>query len=187
MGRRYSRLKYGLKLIRNLSDVDTPTDAPAGSALAEYQKFVKGDKTITIDRATDSLPGKILKVAINPFGVPLAPENQVTVSFSDRVNTDSPIAAVKAACNHSEAGADDEVVRNFVPAKAIVSIPATATTTETSGVTGLRYKTKKAKSYTYPYGQATGKLHESVVRADITAAITAGSDTATVTFNSEEL
>ena len=188
MGKRFSRLEAALKYIRTGQGV-TAVDAPAGSALREYQDWKAGRRVINYTRDPNSNPDKILQVSINPFGYAVDAANLAICPFSQRARNSSVGTALIGAANvtiGTPAGAQD--LKGFIPAKATIfaGTGSTGGTEEPSEITGLRYKKKPGASYTVPYGAAPGKIQESEVRKDIRTAI-AGVANATVSFKSERL
>ena len=76
---------------------------------------------------------------------------------------------------------------SFVPAKARIAT-IVAGTTETSKITGRKYKTKTGTSYTVPMGQTSGTLrYQQTLKAILTDGVFSGSSaTHTVSFDPEE-
>ena len=77
-------------------------------------------------------------------------------------------------------------MRGFFPAQAIVSVFSGTETEKTSQITGQKYKSKNAKSYTFPYGASVTEKAEGNVRKDISAAV-AVLNNASVSFSSEKI
>lgn len=187
MARRFSRLDYALALLRNPTATSTPApEPPAGSALHNYYEYATRAKKITINRSSDSLPETYVDVTLQPFGLPVNVANEYKVDISQRV-ADNLANVGNAALYHHKAVTETHKYRlGFIPAKAIVNNVGTTTTTPTSQITGLRYKTKGGKSYTIPFGAATAtEAFEVVVQSAIAAGIAALADKHTVSFTPE--
>ncbi len=185
--RRFKRYKFALQSLIN-PDTGASSNPAAGTALANYQEYASGAKKITYTRAETSKPGEIVRIAINPFALPLNTANLVKVPYSKRTQDATTVNTVETACNHSSADGVLLELNRFVPAKAIVSVPSGATAPSTnpkSQITGVPYVPSLTNSYTFPYGQKTGELTESEVRGSILTAVDAIAG-ATVSFNSEE-
>ncbi len=187
MPRRYKNYRFALKTLVNPETGIASTPA-TGTALANFQEYISGQKKVSYERADGSKPGQLIKVAINPFALPLAATSLVKIPFSKRTNDNTNITTVKTACNHNDASSVLLTLNGFIPAKAVVFVAGgTAPATDPkSQITGVAYKPKAGNSYSLPYGQKTGKLTESEVRADILAAVEGLSSDATVSFDSEE-
>lgn len=187
MGKRFKNYRFALKTLIN-PDTGTGSNPPSGTALANFQQYISGQKQISYTRDEASKPGEIVRVAINPFALPLNATNLVLVPFSKRVQDATDVNSVETACNHSSATGVINELNGFIPAKAVVFVSGgTAPSTDPkSQITGVPYKARSGSSYTLPYGQATGELTESEVRANILAAVEALPASATVSFNSEE-
>jgi hypothetical protein len=191
--KRFSRLDHALKLLRRPVDINDPTAtapaAPAGSALAEYEKFVGRKKFINLTRTTDSLPGSLIEVTIMPFGFADAPASRTQVSYSRRSSLLVATYGGVATFNH-EATNDGIRRAGFVPAKATIFDPAgTTTTPKTSQITAIPYKKRTGKSYTIPFGRGAGadEATEFACRATVATAIQGARPNASVSFKSEEL
>lgn len=189
MGKRFRFYDRALDLIRTGTGNSATSTPPAGSPLEQYQKYKRGDFKPSYPRAATSLPKSIKTAIILPFGEPTTGGVKVKVAFSERTKT-GPLSSVIPACNHiNPTPPDDGVdVDNFIPAKAIITIPGSGgTTNPQSKITGVPYKKIAKQSYTFPDGKSSTAEFEKGVRANIlTAAVQANPD-ASVTFNSEEL
>lgn len=189
MTKRFSRLKYALRAIQDPTSDGTANQPPNGSILENYTEFASGSRQVSYPRDANSLPGEFTPIGVNPFGLPDNASNIVRTGISDRVLTANAISTVRTAAN-IETDAELAVLelRGFVPAKAVVFIADATQPTqpETSQITGLKYKKRAGVSYTIPYGQNTGAVHESVVRGNIIAAVES-IDRASVSFKSEKL
>lgn len=170
--KRFKVLNSALDYLRTTDEGLNP-DAPAGTPLRLYQDWKKGARNISYTRAATSRPDELLTVAVNPFGLLLETVNLYKVPLSkrtkERVPGTNPLVAAGIV---EEVPAGAKKVRDFVPAKATVSVPSgsTSTTPETSKLTGVKYQPSNKISYTFPYGKKTGELLESSVRANITGA-----------------
>ena len=187
MGKRFSRYDFALEVIRTNNDPDTATIAPANTPLEQYQKYAKGDFVPTYVRAEDSLPGKIEVARIIPFGVATTGSSNYIVPFSQRAKNGA-LEGVTTACNHAKDPAPTDVeAENFIPAKAVISVPGTGEAKDAeSQITGRTYKKKPKKTFTYPYGKSSANEFERNVRVAILAATKTANENARVTFSSEQ-
>lgn len=185
MGKRFKNYRFALKTLINPEN-GTASTAPANTALANFQEYASGAKKVTYTRDADSKPGELVKVAINPFALPLNASSLVKTFFSKRVQDTTTLNTVTTACNHSSADSVINELNGFIPAKAVVFVPGgdPPTVDPKSQITGVSYKVVPGASYTFPYGQATGELTESEVRANILTAVNTIAR-ATVSFESE--
>ena len=188
MNKRFKILDGALDYLRTTDEGDNP-DAPAGTPLKLYQDWKKGSRNVTYTRAGNSLPGELVTVVINPFGLELDGTNLYKVPLSKRTQENLPGAAPLTAANiATDVPSTAKQIRNFLPAKATVSVPSGSTTTTpvSSKLTGIPYKPSNRVSYTFPYGKKTGVLLEASVRADITNAFNGLTDVQ-ISFESEKL
>lgn len=191
--KRFSRLDMALQYLRRPTDVGDPTAvapaAPTGSALAEYEKFTAKKKHINITRSSDSLQKSIIEIGVQPFGLINNAANQTIVGMSQRAQPFINTFGITAALNHQPVAASFKRV-GFIPARAIIrDVAATATAApKTSQITGIPYKTKGGKSYTFPFGQGAGdQATEFGARAAIVAALQGSRPAASVSFKGEDM
>lgn len=194
MGKRFSRYEFALDTLRTLTNgEDSNTqgvsglNVPENTALGNYQKYAKRDFRPSYNRDDNSLPEQILTARIIPFGIPTTNAPKYLVSFSKRAQ-DNAGNGVVAACNHNAVEANENIIeaQDFIPAKAIITLPGEgAETTPTSQITGRKYKKKPKRSYTYPYGKSATNEFERAVRTSITQTALAANNAAKITFNSE--
>ena len=191
MPKRFNNLDAGLKLLRNptaLPGDETP-DAPAGSALREYQKYVQQKVAVTYTRAASSKPGSLIIIAIKPFALPSTDTTTVRTDLSERAQGSFATFGLSAA----ELGIDttlndnDKTLAGFRPAKAICrNITGTTTTTQTSKITKRPYKTKANASFTFPFGRTTAAPTFGQAKADILASVASSGGNKSVTFLPEK-
>lgn len=188
MARRFKNYKFALETLRN-PDTNAPSPPPAGTALENYKKYRGGETILDYTRENTSKPQELLVVAINPFGLTLNTTSLVRVKFSKRVNDNTTLNTIKTVCNQQSADTVVTDLKGFIPAKAVVFVEGGTppTTPPKSQITGVSYNPIPGNSYTFPYGQATGKIVESEVRADILTAVDALTAESTVSFSSEKL
>lgn len=191
--KRFSRLEHALKLLRRPTDIGDPTAtapaAPAGSALEEYEKFTSRKKFINITRTADSLPKSLIEVALQPFGFPNTAANKTLISYSQRASTALATYGGAATFNHAASVDNSQKRYGFKPAQAVVFDPGgTVTTTpKTSKITGIPYKARGGKSYTFPFGVGTGddEATEFACRNTIVTIIAGVKANASVSFKAE--
>lgn len=187
MAQRFKSYKRALHLIKDpnaSADADLVIDR--NSPL--YLYHTKDTRNITYTRQADSKPKAILEVSVKPFGAAPDTTALAIVSFSKRVDDEESLNAVKTACNHVAVDYSAHSTRSgFKPAKAIVFVPGTQSTTKVaSKITGVYYDPREGKSFTLPYGQKTGAIYEAAVRAEIQTAIDGlSNDDVTLSFKSE--
>ena len=188
MNKRFKILKGGLKYLRTESD-DANPDAPAGTPLREFQDYIRGAKNVTYTRANDSLPEELLEIAINPFYFAVNANSLTKVPISKRTKDFTGISALRNA-----AGITDPVpetatsLENFFPAQCTASIRDASKDDNNarSELTGVKYKKKGYRNYTFPYGATTENDREGEARAAIIAA--AGADSGLqLQFTSEKI
>lgn len=188
MGKRFKNLNAALNYLRTPGTEDNP-DAPANTPLKQYQDWRKGARNVTYTRDAASLPGELLPVALQPFGLALEDATLTRVPISKRAKEQVPGTGTLTAANISEDGATTAVTRiGFKPAQAVITVANGGATPQPipSKITGVPYTPSNAKSYTLPYGKKTGVLLEVDVRAAILVAL-AGVAGVSVTFDSEKL
>lgn len=191
--KRFSRLDHALKLLRNPANVNDPNavtpDPPANSALAKYANFAAGKVHINIVRDAGSLPGELIQFGIQPFGYASIDANKTMVVGSKRANQGISTYFDLGILNHL-VGGGGQIRVGFQPARAIVlDVTSQSTTSETSKITGIKYKKKAAKSLTYPFGAGTGtdEKFEMDVRAKLVASLNSKQPDASITFKPEGL
>lgn len=176
MARRFSRLKYAVKLLEG-------TTPPAGSALANFLLFQAGNPEYTPKPAAGAVEprgGSIVR-GVSPFGKPIgtANANSEKVSISGRAFNQVTAVGLDA----TGTGANNlnllETFNNsgsFEAAKIIVFIGASGPGELTrSTILRTQYKKRAGNSYTYPFG-ATGTApndHEQTKATALAAAIAA--------------
>ncbi len=188
MARRFKNYKFALETLRN-PDTNVASPPPTGTALDNYKKYRGGEITLDYTRENTSKPQELLVVAINPFGLTLATTSLVRVKFSKRVDDNTTLNSIKTVCNQQSADTVLTDLSGFIPAKAVVFVEGgtSPTTPPKSQITGVPYNPVPGNSYTFPYGQDTGKTVESQVRADILTAVDGLTAQSTVSFSSEKL
>lgn len=191
--KRFSRLNQALQYLRRPADVGDPTAtapaAPVGSALAEYEKFTARKKFINITRTADSLQKSLIEVGVQPFGLAAVAANQTITQMSQRVQPFMTTFGLTAALNHQPVATSTRR-GGFIPAKAVIKdVGATAAATpKTSQITGIPYKTRGGKSYTFPFGAGAGdEATEFGARAAIAAALQGTRPAASVSFKGEDM
>ena len=186
MAKRFSRLKYGLDMLRTPNSNNPAPDAPTGTIAKRFQDYVSKKIRPTYVRSEASKPDAILKVSVLPFYFNGVAGKETIVAQSKRADDASTLAGVQTACNQLAANFETHVVlRGFKPAQAIVFDYGTTSTSTTSQITGVRYDKRSGQSYTFPYGASATEKAESEVRKDILAAVTQ-IGTASVSFKSEK-
>ena len=187
MTKRFSRLKYGLAMLRTPNGTGAIPDAPANTIAKEFQEFQAGKKKLTYPRGEDSKPGNLQKVSILPFYFAGEAGKETIVTQSLRADEAADLNAVQTACNQVAADLDTHIkLFDFIPAKAVVFDYTGATAKETSQITGVPYDKRVGKSYTFPYGASATEQAERNVRQDILSAVQALT-TASVSFTSEKI
>lgn len=191
MPQRFNNLNAALKLLRNptASPDDEAPDAPAGSALREYQKYKQQKVAITYTRAASSKPGSLIVVVVKPFALPNADATTVRTDLSQRAQGSFATFGLSA----SELGIDatlndtDKTLDGFRPAKAVCrNITGTTTTTSTSKITKRPYKTKANVSFTFPFGRTTAAPTFGQAKAAILASVAGSGGNKSVTFSPEK-
>ncbi|WP_319422745.1 hypothetical protein [Pleurocapsa sp. FMAR1] len=186
MAKRFSRLKYGLEMLRAPNSTAPTPDAPTGTVAKKFQDFVGKKTRLVYPRAADSKPGEINKVSVLPFYFNGAAGKETIVAQSKRADEAAPLAGVQTQCNQITVDFENHVkLAGFIPAKVTVFDYGTASTSTLSQITGERYDKKNGKSYTFPYGASATEKAEAEVRKGISAAVvTLG--TASVSFSREK-
>lgn len=184
--KRFSKLKYGLTMLRSPNSTGDTPDAPAGTVAKNFQDFAAGKKKLSYPRDEASKPGELLKISVLPFYFGGAAGKETIVTQSRRGDEQGSMNGVQSACNQIAADPETHsVLRGFVPAKAVVFDFGTATTSTTSQITGIRYDKRNGNSFTFAYGASATENAEGNVRADILTAVDA-IGTASVSFTSEK-
>lgn len=182
MAKRFNNLKAALKSLQSPTGT-SDNEPPANSILKNYKDFRDGKSDVSYPREDSSKPGSLVNKQIDPFGYTLGDQPTI-VSVSDRALT-SIGSAILTAANQSDV-TDGAKVIGFVPAKATIFKKETnqVDTEVTSQITGVKYNPVEGNSFTIPFGQKTGSITQSAVRADI---ISAKTGTDKVSFTSERL
>lgn len=191
--RRFSRLDHALKLLRNPANVDNPNavtpDPPANSALAKYAQFASGKVNINITRDAASLPGQLVNLSIQPFGLAATDPNKTLTVISKRAKQSVATYFNADFLNHLVGGSPNPRP-GFQPARAVVfDVTSQSATTETSKITGIKYKKKAGKSLTYPFGAGPGadEKFELDVRAKLIISLNDKQPDASITFKPETI
>jgi len=176
MARRFSRLKYAVKLLEG-------TTPPAGSALANFLLFQAGNPEYTPKPAAGAVEprgGSIIR-GVSPFGKPIgtANANSEKVSISGRAFNQVTAVGLDASGTGSNNLNLLETFNNsgsFEAAKITVFMGASGSGELTrSTILRTQYKKRAGNSYTYPFG-ATGTApndHEQTKATALAAAIAA--------------
>ncbi|MGL5880546.1 MAG: hypothetical protein ACRC2V_22615 [Xenococcaceae cyanobacterium] len=180
--KRFSRYKFAKKVSKG--------QAADGSPLARYMDYASGKVVVEYDRNEASKPGGYVEVKICPFGTEDGEIYQVSMSKRSFDNLGNLIGN-KEAFNH-QTTADTDVVNinsSLSPAKAIVNLSGTGTTSEPSKITGVKYyKETGSASYTVPFGgnkaAGTGRVFLNVAK-EIKASVRTKSTESTVSFQPE--
>lgn len=178
MGKKYKILDGALDYLRTTAEGDNP-EAPVGTPLRQYQDWKKGTRNITYTRSADSLPENLIDVAVNPFYYDVSAASLTKTVMSQRTKGFSGINALRTAANITDpVPATATSLRGFFPAQCTVSVPDSTKddNNATSQLTGLKYKKKGKRSYTFPYGAKADADRESEVRGNIAAAVVADSN-----------
>lgn len=191
MAKRFKNLEAALTYLRPTSgsaDGVAP-DAPAGTALAQYQLFAANKIDIDYPRSSASLPGEINVITIKPFALPAADTTTLKTSLSNRAQGQFATFGLTDA----ELGIDltlnatDKDVTGFIPAKAICrNVTGTTTSTKDSKITGLPYKTKANASYTFPIGRTTTNATWGLQKEFIISQVALATGNKSVTFKPEK-
>lgn len=176
MARRFSRLKYAVKLLEG-------TTPPAGSALANFLLFQAGNPEYTPKPAAGAVEprgGSIIR-GVSPFGKPIgtANANSEKVSLSGRAFnqvTAVGLDATGTGTNNLNLLETFNNSGNFEAAKITVFLGASGAGELTrSTILRTQYRKRDGNSYTYPFG-ATGTApndHEQTKATALAAAIAA--------------
>lgn len=162
MAKRFNNLKSALKLLRPLTGDGLAADLPDTTALGFFQAVQAGKKAVKYgDRPEGSEPGQLITYSLVPFATPVSNAPKVLTTMSKRSETNFSAAGLAAAdLNVSKTSSDItaavELV-GFVAAKCTVRVAGATTSTKTSKLTGLQYKTKGGASYSFPMGFGVGE------------------------------
>lgn len=171
--KRFKILEGALDYLRTNDEAANP-DAPAGTPLKEYQDWKKGARNVSYDRPADSLPEALVDVAINPFYFDVSAQSLTRVPISRRVLNFAGISTVRNAANITTSITPIvQELAGFFPAQCTVSIPDSTRDNDNaeSKLTGVKYKKKGFRSYTFPYGAKADANRESAVRGEIRTAV----------------
>jgi hypothetical protein len=190
MPKRFNNLDAALKYLRKTGTGDTgeAPDAPAGSQLAQYQKYKGGKIAVTYTRAAGSNPKAIDELIVKPFALGGGTGETALVGVSRRAKEKIGETGVALGdLNATEPTASNSANRifGFSPAKAVVNISATTTTNPTSKITGRPYKKRASESYTFPFGRASATDTYAGRKEIILARVSAGDNNRGVSFDAE--
>ena len=186
--KRFKVLRGAINYLKTSDDAPNP-QAPSGTPLRAFQEVISGERNLSYDRRTDSLPEELLNAAVNPFGVDFDAANKYIVPLSKRVSDFSGISAARNAGNLlTTLPAEAQVVKGFEPAKAVVSVPDSSLDDNNalSQITNTRYKKKGARNYTFPIGAGSASDRVKGVQAGILAALPTGGNYS-VSFKPEKI
>jgi hypothetical protein len=184
--KRYSRLKYGLDILRPPNSTAPAPDAPVGTVARKYQDYAGKKVKLTYVRSATSKPEALLKVSILPFYYGGVAGTEAIVNQSKRADIASNLGGIQTQCNQVTVNFDThKKLSNFIPAKVTVHDFTNTVTKEVSKITGLNYDKKAGASYTFPFGATTTEKSPSEVIKGILAAVnTLG--TASASFTPEK-
>jgi hypothetical protein len=177
MARRFSRLKYAIKLLAG-------TPPPTGSPLANFLLFQAGNSEYTPKPAAGALEprgGSIIR-GVSPFGKPIGSANANSEKVSMTGRAFNQVTAVGLDATGTGGANNLNLLEtfnnsgNFEAAKITVFLGAAGAGELTrSTILRTQYKKKAGNSYTYPFG-ATGTApndHEQTKAVSLAAAIAA--------------
>lgn len=175
MVKRFSRLNYALKTLKNPNDDDNSTEnvnAPAGTVLAKYQKSKQSSVSYGSRDAGSKTQG-LVEVATIPFAEGVVNNNKAKlVGMSKRAHVSALASLVKAACNYEDyVPANHDLLSLYKPAQAIIFEGTGYKSEKPSKITGIKYKPRNGNSYTFPFGAETAKTLK-IVRDEIKMAAT---------------
>lgn len=133
---------------------------PATSKYRKYHEWRSDPTKREIPDANTRARGKDALVGLKPFGLPGAIENQFEVrmsgfSFNEANGNSTLFGNIATLYGLTDTGLEDYIARaGFVPAKVIAGRLGTPTT-ETSEITGKKYKKRVTDSYTIPFGKVS--------------------------------
>ena len=190
MARRFNNLDAALKYLRKTGAADGTEvpDAPAGSQLAQYQKVKAGKLQIEYPRANSSKPGAIDELIVKPFALGGETGDTALIGVSRRAKDNiNQTGLAFTDLNATEPSTTNvaQKIFGFQPAQAIVTVGETATTTETSKITGRPYKKRSANSYTLPFGRENATDTYAERKTAILAKVSVGDNNRGVSFDTE--
>jgi hypothetical protein len=186
MVKRFSRLKYALQALRPPNSEAEPPDAPAGSVARKFQLFKAGKVDLKYPRDEGSRPEQLKEVSILPFYFGGAVGTEAIVKQSKRADEAESMGSIQTACNQITVDLlTHGTLAKFQPAKATVFDVGAGTKPAKSQITGIDYKKRNGKSYTFPYGASTTEKTPAAVEKTILTAVKA-LKTASVSFKSEK-
>ena len=169
-----------------LGKVD-PSTLPQNLDFVKYAKWREGDGPER-NIVRPPLNGEV-EVGVNAFGYPFNNDKgKIKISISGRSNAFLNGFGPKTKFGVINTGLNDyQRVSSFVSAKARIAT-IVAGTTETSKITGRKYKTKTGTSYTVPMGRtdSTKQYQEQINEILADAVFSGSSATHTVSFDPEE-
>lgn len=182
MGRRFSDLDsvYNRLLATNYDF----NQLPATDELRKYKEWKQDPEKRKLPEGSVPNKGRMVKVGVEAFGLPTTGNtNKVKVKISNRAKTqyDSLPSAIKTEIVLSTNLNDYSTIGGFRPARVIIAARKAATS-QTSKITGNRYKDSTGASYTIPFGRKTATQTEFEAQDAIIAAADA---THVVTFTPE--
>ena len=184
MAKRFSRYKFALKANNGTTET--------GSALDKYKKYQTGETKPTYTRSDTSNPGGLAVLYVCPFAAAVGAIYLTYISKRAQTNLGTVSDNATTVFNHITPAGGDTPIENpmFLPAKAIVNMSGTGTTTETSKITGLTYKKESdSKSYTIPFGSKKARVADDTLLAQIAiinTAVKAKSAESIVSFQPEK-
>jgi hypothetical protein len=125
---------------------------PATNELRKYDEWAS-DPTKR-ERADGTVPasGDKVKVGIVAFGIKTASDAKIEIKIGQRAKTKVTSLADVALFGHTDTLTDYKPMTGFVPAKCIIGTKV-APTSQTSEITGKKYKSRTGQTYTIPFGQ----------------------------------
>ncbi|MEG4294222.1 hypothetical protein Q5692_35710 [Microcoleus sp. C2C3] len=177
---RFSDLNDAIKKGRTGDKITAYKDWRADGAAATYPAPVMPAKGGSVKKAllpfyfgaTDFTNFAVVKLSGRAFGALAAVGlSEAKLNFDDIPDTIPPTASY-------------EIVDGLSPAKAVIFLPGTGSTSTKSRVTASNYKKRNGQTYTLPFGKKdlAGKRDQKGMRAQILAGVIAG---ANVSFKEE--
>lgn len=165
------------KRFNNLEDVvNTFTQAqiealPATNKYRKYYEWKRDPEKRKLPSTSISDRGRSRVVSLSPFGKPFDADNKVIVAVSGRsYDKLTDLGGATLFNLQTTPTATASKLAGFIPAKAILSQRLATSTTVTAAsnrITGRAYKTSAGKSYTIPFGRASGTSIEFEIQNDI--------------------
>lgn len=153
MGTRFNRLEFARQAFINAGI--QPSTLPAGNKIRSYDAWRNDPDNRELPDNTQPLRGTSDTASVAPFSFPDGINNRILVDISGRILQSLGVLTNLDGFNLITTNPQGIQRPSFVPATAVLAVKRQtgAVTTETSRITGRRYRRTTGTSFTIPFGK----------------------------------